>query len=125
MPRTAQISRTTRETDIRLEINLDGTGQSDLATGVGFLDHMLELLAKTWWLRPKGKGRRAICKSINTTRSKTSASVSVWRCEKALGDKRDIRRYGSLTLPMDEALVTTAIDLGRALLVRVRGTDSD
>ncbi len=111
MSRIAQISRTTRETSIRLKINLDGTGQSELATGVGFLDHMLELLAQHGGLdlSVEAKGDLQVDQHHTVEDIGICLGLAV---REALGDKRDIRRYGSLTLPMDEALVTTAIDLG-------------
>ena len=93
--RKAAVKRKTAETDIALELCLDGTGTADIDTGVGFLDHMLTLTAK--------HGR---------------LDLSV-RCagDTRVGDKRGIRRYGSIILPMDEALVLCAVDLsGRSLL---------
>ena len=80
--RTATVARKTRETRIEITLDLDGTGRAEIATGVGFLDHMLELFAKH---------------SL---------------CDRALGDRRGIRRYGFFLLPMDESLCECALDFG-------------
>ncbi len=111
MTRTATIHRQTRETDIRLEIDLDGSGKSDLATGVGFLDHMLELLTKHACLdlTVAAKG------DLEVDQHHTVEDIGIClgqAVREALGDKSGIRRYGSMTLPMDETLVTAAVDLG-------------
>jgi imidazoleglycerol-phosphate dehydratase len=117
MPRTARIDRQTGETQITLEINLDGTGQSRIATGVGFFDHMLTLLAKHSLidLTVDAKG------DLHVDAHHTVEDVGICYGKalvQALGDKAGIRRYGSATLPMDEVLVTAAIDLsGRPFLV--------
>jgi imidazoleglycerol-phosphate dehydratase len=116
-PRTAEIRRETAETKIVLGLNLDGTGQSQLATGIGFFDHMLNLLARHSLidLRVEAKG------DLHVDAHHTVEDVGICLGQalaKALGDKAGIRRYGSATLPMDEALVTAAIDLsGRAFCV--------
>jgi imidazoleglycerol-phosphate dehydratase len=115
--RTARIQRKTRETDIELELNLDGTGQASLKTGVGFLDHMLELLAKhaVMDLNVTAQG------DLHVDQHHTVEDVGICfgqALKQALGDKAGIRRYGHFTLPMEETLVTTAIDLsGRYFLV--------
>lgn len=111
MTRTATIHRQTRETDIQLEVNLDGSGKSDLDTGVGFLDHMLELLTKHACLdlTVKAKG------DLQVDQHHTVEDIGIClgqAVREALGDKSGIRRYGSMTLPMDETLVTAAVDLG-------------
>lgn len=117
MPRTAQIARRTAETDIRLELNLDGTGQSQIVTGVGFLDHMLTLLARhgALDLRVEATG------DLHVDQHHTVEDVGIClgqSLKQALGDKAGIRRYGHFTLPMEETLVTTALDLsGRYFLV--------
>ncbi|WP_197526438.1 imidazoleglycerol-phosphate dehydratase HisB [Botrimarina colliarenosi] len=111
MPRTAQIVRTTRETDIRLELELDGEGRSDLASGVGFLDHMLELLAKHACLDLKVVATGDLQVDQHHTVEDIGICLGL-AVRDALGDKSGIRRYGSMTLPMDETLVTAAIDLG-------------
>lgn len=117
MPRTALIQRKTAETDIELELDLDGSGQSTIDTGVGFLDHMLVLFAKhgVFDLRVKAVG------DLHIDQHHTVEDVGIClgqAVRQALGDKHGIRRYGHFTLPMDETLVTTAIDLsGRCYLV--------
>lgn len=117
MPRTATIDRQTAETEIRLELNLDGTGQSQINTGVGFFDHMLTLLAKhaAFDLTVQAKG------DLHVDQHHTVEDVGIafgQAIKQALGDKAGIRRYGHFTLPMEETLVTTAIDLsGRYWMV--------
>ncbi len=117
MPRTASLDRSTRETQIHLELNLDGTGQVNLATGVGFFDHMLELLARhgSLDLTVQAKG------DLHIDAHHTVEDVGIClgqAIRTALGDKKGIRRYGHFTLPMEETLCTTAIDLsGRYFLV--------
>jgi imidazoleglycerol-phosphate dehydratase len=116
-PRTAQIRRDTVETKIALGLNLDGTGQAKLATGIGFFDHMLNLLARHSLidLDIQADG------DLHVDAHHTVEDVGICfgkALTQALGDKAGIRRYGSATLPMDEALVTSAIDLsGRAFCV--------
>ena len=117
MSRTARIERKTAETHIALDVNLDGRGQSSVTTGVGFLDHMLTLLAK----------HAAIDLTVNATgdlevdQHHTVEDVGIalgQAVREALGDKRGIRRYGHFTLPMEETLATVAVDLGgRAFFV--------
>ena len=114
--RQATINRTTAETDIKLSICLDGTGKSEIATGVGFLDHMLTLFAK--------HGRfdlTVTCKGdtyVDDHHSVEDIGIALGQAfAEALGDKRGICRYGSMLLPMDEALILCAVDLsGRACL---------
>jgi imidazoleglycerol-phosphate dehydratase len=111
MPRSAAIHRTTTETDIELSLDLDGTGAAKIATGVGFFDHMLTLLAKhaaiDLSIRAAG--------DLHVDQHHTVEDVGIClgqALSQALGDKSGIRRYGHFTLPMDESLVTAAIDLG-------------
>ena len=114
--RTAEIKRTTKETDIFLALNLDGNGKSEINTGCGFLDHMLTLFAK--------HGRFDLTvKCIGDTHVDDHHTVEdVGIClglafTKTLGEKRGINRYGNFYLPMDEALILTALDIsGRATL---------
>jgi imidazoleglycerol-phosphate dehydratase len=111
MARTATIQRRTAETNIELELNLDGSGKSEITTGVGFFDHMLTLLAKhaAIDLRITADG------DLHVDQHHTVEDVGIClghALRQALGDKAGIRRYGHFTLPMDETLVTTAIDLG-------------
>ena len=114
--RTATIQRTTAETDISLSLNLDGSGKGELNTGIGFLDHMLSLFARhgRFDLLVSCKGDTG----VDDHHSAEDIGIALGEALKAaLGDKRGIRRYGSLLLPMDEALVLCALDLsGRATL---------
>ena len=109
--RTAQEIRTTRETDISLRLNLDGSGSYEIKTGVGFFNHMLEGFARHGLfdleLKVKGDLKVDDHHTIEDTGIVLGTAI-----RKALGDKRGIRRYGSNILPMDETLVLTAIDLG-------------
>ena len=117
MTRTAHIQRKTTETDIELELNLDGSGQSQIDTGVGFFDHMLTLLAKhgSLDLIVKAAG------DLHVDQHHTVEDVGICfgqALKQSLGDKAGIRRYGHFTLPMEETLATTAIDLsGRYFFV--------
>src|SRR5688572_7592249 len=117
MGRTANIHRKTAETDIRLELNLDGSGTASVATGVGFFDHMLTLLARhaAIDLTVKAIG------DLHVDQHHTVEDVGICfgqALRQALGDKAGIRRYGHFTLPMEETLVTSALDLsGRYYLV--------
>jgi imidazoleglycerol-phosphate dehydratase len=115
-PRSAEMTRTTRETDVRLHLVLDGSGQAEVQTGIGFLDHMLELFGKhaAVDLRVYARGDRHVDDHHTT---EDVGIVLGQALERALGDKAGIRRYGHCILPMDEALVTCALDLsGRAYL---------
>jgi imidazoleglycerol-phosphate dehydratase len=117
MARIATVERKTAETDIRLQLDLDGTGQADVATGVGFLDHMLTLFAKhsAIDLSVRAAG------DLDVDQHHTVEDVGIClgqALKQALGDKTGIRRYGHFTLPMEETLATVAIDLsGRFALV--------
>ncbi len=117
MSRTARIERETNETQIQLALNLDGTGISKIQTGVGFLDHMLELLAKHGVLDLEVQATG----DLHVDQHHTVEDVGIClgqACRDAVGDKSGIRRYGHFTLPMEETLVTTAIDLsGRYAMV--------
>ena len=124
MPRTATITRNTRETQIRLELNLDGSGQGSWQTGVGFLDHMLELFTRhgAFDLKVEAQG------DLQVDQHHTVEDVGIClgqAVKQALGDKQGIRRYGHFTLPMEETLATTAIDLsGRYYLAFEAAFDS-
>jgi imidazoleglycerol-phosphate dehydratase len=117
MPRTAQIQRQTAETNVALSLDLDGRGQSQIQTGVGFFDHMLTLLAKHSLidLTVQAQG------DLHVDAHHTVEDVGICfgkALVQALGDKAGIRRYGAMTVPMDETLVTSAVDLsGRAFCV--------
>lgn len=114
--RTAEISRSTAETEITLTLNLDGSGNSEIATGCGFLDHMLVLFAR------HGRFDLTVsCKGdvwVDDHHTVEDVGIALGQAFKmALGDKRGIFRYGSQMLPMDEALILTAVDLsGRGYL---------
>ena len=114
--RQAEIARKTGETDIRIFLDLDGTGKSDIDTGVGFLDHMLTLFAKHggFDLQLSCRGDTA----VDDHHSVEDIGIVLGRAfAEALGAKRGIRRYGNMILPMDEALILTAADLsGRGFL---------
>ncbi len=115
--RQATIDRNTSETKIHLSLNLDGSGKSNCQTGVGFLDHMLTLFAKHSLvdLEVRAEGDLHIDAHHTTEDVGICLGMAV---QKALGDKAGIRRYGHMTLPMEETLVTTAIDLsGRVFFV--------
>ncbi len=116
MSRTGEISRKTSETDIALKIDLDGTGHSQIDTGIGFFDHMLRSFAKHGFfdLAVTVKGDLEV--DCHHTIEDTGIALGE-AIKKALGDKKGIRRYGSFALPMDETLILTAIDLsGRPYL---------
>jgi imidazoleglycerol-phosphate dehydratase len=110
MARTARIQRKTAETEIELELNLDGSGQAEVQTGVGFLDHMLQLLAKHGALDLRVAARGDLHVDQHHTVEDTGICLGQ-AIRQALGDKAGIRRYGHCTLPMEESLVTVAIDL--------------
>ncbi len=115
--RTSQINRETNETKISLYINLDGTGQSTIDTGIGFFNHMLTLFSKH-----SGYDLNLTCRGdidVDYHHSVEDVGIVLGQaiCE-ALGKKRGIRRYGNALIPMDEALVQTAVDIsGRSFLV--------
>ena len=114
--RKAEITRKTNETDISLSLCLDGTGKSDINTGIGFLDHMLDLFAK--------HGRMdlsIICKGdtyVDFHHSAEDIGIVLGQAFKeAVGDKKGIRRYSNMILPMDETLILASLDIsGRAFL---------
>ena len=114
--RTSEILRNTAETKISLTLNLDGTGKSEINTGVGFLDHMLTLFAA------HGKFDLTVTCNGDTCVDDHHSVEDIGIClgqafQAALGDKRGITRYGSFLLPMDEALILSAVDIsGRSCL---------
>lgn len=114
--RCASIKRTTAETDISLELNLDGTGKSSICTGVGFFDHMLTLFAKHGRLDLTVTCKGDTC--VDDHHSVEDIGIALGDAlRQAIGDKRGINRYGSCILPMDEALILCALDLsGRSCL---------
>ena len=114
--RTADLIRTTAETDINLSLCLDGTGSADIQSGVGFLDHMLTLFA-----RHGGFDLKISCKGdtyVDDHHTVEDIGIALGQAlSKALGDKKGICRYGDITLPMDEALILSAVDIsGRGYL---------
>ena len=114
--RASEIIRNTKETAITLTLNLDGTGKSSIATGCGFLDHMLTLFAAhgRFDLAVKCQGDYHV--DFHHTAEDTGICLGI-AFAKALGEKRGINRYGNMILPMDEALILTAVDFsGRAYL---------
>ena len=115
--RTAKITRQTAETKIAVEINLDGTGSYDNQTGVGFFDHMLDQLARHSLIDMKIRAQGDLHIDDHHTVEDTGIALGQ-ALNKALGDKRGIRRYGACLLPMDDALLRAALDLsGRPFLV--------
>jgi len=114
--RKAEVERKTKETQIQVSIDLDGTGESEISTGIGFFDHMLTALAKhgLFDLKVSAKGDL----EIDPHHTVEDAGILIGRAiDKALGDKEGLARYGWAAVPMDEALILTSIDLsGRGLL---------
>ena len=117
MSRTATVNRQTSETSVNLRLEIDGTGQSDVKTGIGFFDHMLILLSKhsLFDLHIDAQG------DLEVDQHHTVEDVGICfgkALAEALGDKSGIKRYGDVTLPMEESLVTVAVDLsGRIAFV--------
>ena len=109
--RQAQIRRQTTETDVRVALVLDGSGKASIATGVGFLDHMLTLLARHSLMDLKVAAKGDLAVDAHHTVEDVGLGFGQ-ALAAALGDKRGIARYGSSTVPMDEALVLAAVDLG-------------
>ena len=117
--RVAEVKRTTAETDVYVKINLDGTGENDISTKIGFLDHMLVLFAKhgRFDLTVKCDG------DIEVDGHHTTEDIGIalgQAFKQALGDKRGIKRYGSTILPMDEALILSAVDISGRPYLRYR-----
>ncbi len=108
--RTSSIKRKTNETDIELSLNLDGTGQANIDTGVGFFNHMLELFTKHGQFDLTVKTIGDIDVDDHHTVEDTGICLGQ-AIREAVGDKQGITRYGSMTLPMEETLVTSALDL--------------
>lgn len=116
MNRLAEIKRKTKETDIDVTLNLDGTGKTEISTGIGFFDHMLEGFSRHGFFdlscRVKGDLQVDGHHTVEDTGIVLGQAI-----QKALGDKKGISRYGSFYLPMDDALVLCAVDLcGRPYL---------
>src|SRR5918912_3628571 len=110
-PRIASVRRETRESRVQVELNLDGSGRGDVATGIGFLDHMLDSLARhaRFDLRVRAEG------DLHVDQHHTAEDVGIslgQALDKALGERRGIRRFGDAVVPLDEALAQVAVDLG-------------
>ncbi len=117
MPRTARIQRETGETRIELRLDLDGAGRATVATGVGFFDHMLTLLARHSLIDLEVQATGDLHVEAHHTVEDVGICLGQ-ALKQALGDKAGIRRYGDATVPMDETLATAAIDLsGRPFCV--------
>jgi imidazoleglycerol-phosphate dehydratase len=115
--RTAEISRKTKETQIRVAIDLDGSGKANVKTGVGFFDHMLDLLARHSLIDLTIEATGDL--HVDAHHTVEDVGIVIGQCiEKALGDKRGIYRYGWAIVPMDESLAQVAVDLsGRPAFV--------
>ena len=109
--RQAKVVRNTRETQIELELNLDGSGEGAVETGIGFFDHMLELLKKHALIDLDVKAAGDIDVDYHHTVEDVGLVLGQ-AVDKALGDRRGIARYGFASVPMDEALCETSLDLG-------------
>ncbi len=117
MDRTAEISRQTKETKVKLSINLDGTGKTSAKTGVGFFDHMLDLLGRHSLIDITVEADGDL--QVDAHHTVEDVGIVLGQAlDKALGDKRGIQRYGWAIVPMDETLAQVAIDLsGRPAFV--------
>jgi imidazoleglycerol-phosphate dehydratase len=116
MARTSRLERNTNETKISLDLNLDGEGKAEIKTGVGFFDHMLELFTKHGAFDLKVKADGDLHVDQHHTVEDTGICLGL-ALREALGNKAGIRRYGHFTLPMEETLVTVAVDFcGRNIL---------
>src|SRR6476469_5669464 len=115
--RKASVKRTTKETDVEVAVDLDGTGASEIATGIGFLDHMLDLLARHSRIDINLKARGDL--HVDQHHTTEDAGIVLGQAVKqALGDMKGITRYCDVHVPMDEALTRVAIDIsGRPFLV--------
>ena len=121
--RKAEIKRKTKETDIAVAVDLDGTGKADIATGIGFLDHMLEQVARHGLIDMKISAKGDL--HIDQHHTAEDVGIALGQAlKKALGDMKGITRYADVHLPMDEALTRSAVDVsGRPFLVwRVKFT---
>ncbi len=117
MARSGSVQRSTTETQIQLSLDLDGSGAAQLNTGIGFFDHMLTLLARHSLIDLNVEARGDL--HVDSHHTVEDVGICLGQAlGKALGDKAGIRRYGAATVPMDETLVTVAVDLsGRPFLV--------
>ena len=108
-PRVATVARKTKETDIEVSMNLDGSGTSDVQTGIGFLDHMLDQLAKHGLFDIKVRARGDLHIDFHHTTEDVGLALGE-ALSKALGDRKGIRRYGAAIIPMDETRTDVALD---------------
>jgi imidazoleglycerol-phosphate dehydratase len=116
-PRQASVERTTKETRVQVSVDLDGSGRYDVATGIGFLDHMLEQLSRHGLIDLTVRAEGDLHIDFHHTTEDTGLAVGE-AVAKALGDRRGIRRYGEALIPMDETLTRVAVDCsGRPYLV--------
>lgn len=117
MDRTARIKRTTKETEVLIELNLDGTGQTEINTGVGFYDHMLQQIGKHGLLNLKVHTEGDLHIDAHHTVEDTAIALGE-ALRVALGDKLGVTRFGDATVPLDEVLVRAVVDLsGRPYVV--------
>ncbi|OPC83319.1 imidazoleglycerol-phosphate dehydratase [Embleya scabrispora] len=117
MARTGRVERATKETSVEVEIDLDGTGKVDVATGVGFFDHMLDQLGKHGLFDLTVKTRGDLHIDAHHTIEDTALALGA-AFRQALGDKKGIRRFADASVPLDEALAQVTVDLsGRPYLV--------
>jgi imidazoleglycerol-phosphate dehydratase len=108
-PRIATVARKTKETDIEVSMNLDGSGTSDVQTGIGFLDHMLDQLAKHGLFDIKVRAQGDLHIDFHHTTEDVGLALGE-ALSKALGDRKGIRRYGAAIIPMDETRTDVALD---------------
>ena len=108
--RKATINRNTKETSIKVDVNLDGTGKANIKTGIGFLDHMMEQIAKHSLIDIDLKAKGDLHIDLHHTTEDSGIAFGE-ALKKALGDKKGIKRYASATIPMDETLSRVSLDL--------------
>tara|TARA_Y100001980_G_C14331286_1_gene148560 strand:- start:27 stop:614 length:588 start_codon:yes stop_codon:yes gene_type:complete len=108
--RKASIDRNTKETSIKVDVNLDGTGKASIKTGIGFLDHMMEQIAKHSLIDIDLKAKGDLHIDLHHTTEDSGIAFGE-ALKKALGDKKGIKRYASATIPMDETLSRVSLDL--------------
>ena len=123
--RKASINRNTKETSIKVDVNLDGTGKANIKTGIGFLDHMMEQIAKHSLIDIDLKAKGDLHIDLHHTTEDSGIAFGE-ALKKALGDKKGIKRYASATIPMDETLSRVSLDLSnRPYLVHVENIYGD
>ena len=108
--RKASINRDTKETSIKVDVNLDGTGKASIKTGIGFLDHMMEQIAKHSLIDIDLKAKGDLHIDLHHTTEDSGIAFGE-ALKKALGEKKGIKRYASATIPMDETLSRVSLDL--------------